>query len=103
MCCTNQSLPVCAQPVADLVQGTSADPTQVLINPVLLETGVLMQESMLGEERKSALLWSCSSSVHCGYYMQGEVAAIYAPLLPSSGTQCKKLFPPYVKQACLWL
>lgn len=103
MCCTNQSLPVYAQPVADLVPATRTDSTQVLINSVLPETGVLMQESMLGKERKAALLWSCSSSVHCGYYMQGEVAAIYAPLLPSSGTQCKKLFPPYIKQACLWL
>lgn len=103
-CCTHQSLPVCAQPVADLVQAASADSTQVLINPVLLETDVLMQEPMLGKETmQSPLLWSCSNSVHCGCYMQGEVAAIYAPLLPSPGTQCKKLFPPYVKQACLWL
>lgn len=101
MYCTKQSLPVYAQPVADLVQAMSADSTQVLINPVLPETGVLMQESMLGKEgTQSALLWSCSSVLHCGSYMQGGVAAISAP---SSGTHCKKLFPPYIKQACLWL
>lgn len=51
MCCASRSLPVHAQPVADLVQTANADYTQVLINPVLPETGVLMQESMLGKER----------------------------------------------------